>query len=174
MATPGKRKVDQDATAPATSSRVTPPKAKRAEAAATRYTAPTVAARKGPSPRWVPVLMFGLFILLALLFCAAFAPWLAPHDPYLPDLTARLTAPGAEFWLGSDELGRDILSRVIYGSRLTLLIVGLVIVTSAPGMANAEMGAVTPFEPWPPPRVHPSRASNRGSRLVFQMNASST
>jgi len=67
MATPGKRKVDQDATAPASSSRVTPPKAKRAEAAATRYTAPTVAAKKGPSPRWVPVLMFGLWALGLLL-----------------------------------------------------------------------------------------------------------
>lgn len=79
-----------------------------------------------------PLGMFGLLILIALLFCAAFAPWLAPHDPYLPNLSVRLSPPGAEFWLGSDELGRDILSRVIYGSRLTLLIVGLVIVTSAP------------------------------------------
>ncbi|MBN9335557.1 MAG: ABC transporter permease [Devosia sp.] len=76
--------------------------------------------------------MFGLVILLALLFCAAFAPILATHDPYLPNLAGRLSAPNAEYWLGADELGRDIYSRVLYGSRLTLLIVGLVIVTSAP------------------------------------------
>ncbi len=79
-----------------------------------------------------PLGMIGLAIVILLLFCAAFAPWIATHDPYLPNLSARLSAPSAEYWFGADELGRDIYSRLVYGSRLTLLIVGLVIVSSAP------------------------------------------
>lgn len=79
-----------------------------------------------------PLGVVGLVIVVLLLACAAFAPLLATHDPYLPNLADRLSAPGATYWLGADELGRDIYSRVIFGSRLTLLIVALVIVTSAP------------------------------------------
>lgn len=76
--------------------------------------------------------MVGFIIVVALILCAILAPLLATHDPYLPDLARRLSAPDAQNWLGADELGRDIYSRILYGSRLTLLIVGLVIVTSAP------------------------------------------
>jgi peptide/nickel transport system permease protein len=79
-----------------------------------------------------PLGVVGLVIVVLLLLCAAFAPLLATHDPYLPSLGDRLAAPSATYWLGADELGRDIYSRVIFGSRLTLLIVALVIVTSAP------------------------------------------
>jgi len=79
-----------------------------------------------------PLGVVGLVIVVALLFCAAFAPLLATHDPYLPNLADRLAAPSATYWLGADELGRDIYSRIVYGSQLTLLIVALVIVTSAP------------------------------------------
>lgn len=76
--------------------------------------------------------MLGLIVIALLLFSAAFAPWLATHDPYLPDLVNRLAAPSTAHWLGTDELGRDIYTRILYGSRLTLLIVVLVVVTSAP------------------------------------------
>ncbi|WP_299643545.1 ABC transporter permease [Devosia sp.] len=79
-----------------------------------------------------PLGVAGLVIVVLLLACAIFAPLIATHDPYLPNLADRLAAPGSTYWLGADELGRDIYSRVIFGSRLTLLIVGLVIVTSAP------------------------------------------
>lgn len=88
-----------------------------------------------------PLGVLGLLIVLLLLFTAAFAPFIATHDPYLPTLSARLSAPSAEFWFGADELGRDIYSRLVYGSRLTLLIVGLVIVTSAP--IGLVIGAVS-------------------------------
>jgi peptide/nickel transport system permease protein len=88
-----------------------------------------------------PLGVVGLVIVIALLACAAFAPWLATHDPYLPTLSDRLSAPNAEYWFGADELGRDIYSRIIYGSRLTLLIVALVIVTSAP--VGLIIGAVS-------------------------------
>ena len=74
-----------------------------------------------------PMAMFGLLILLFLLFLAAFAPIISPHDPFAQDLAARLTPPGeGGYILGSDSLGRDILSRLIYGSRITLYIVALV------------------------------------------------
>jgi peptide/nickel transport system permease protein len=79
-----------------------------------------------------PLGVVGLVIVLVLIVTAIFAPWIATHDPYLPTLTARLAPPSAEWWFGADELGRDIYSRLVHGSRLTLLIVGLVIVTSAP------------------------------------------
>jgi peptide/nickel transport system permease protein len=71
--------------------------------------------------------MIGLCILLILVFVATFAPWLAPHDPLAQDLAARLQPPLSDgYFLGSDSLGRDILSRLIYGSRITLYIVAMV------------------------------------------------
>ena len=74
-----------------------------------------------------PMTMIGLAILLFLVFIAALAPLLSPHDPFAQDLAARLQPPGSEnYILGSDGLGRDILSRLIYGSRITLYIVTLV------------------------------------------------
>ncbi len=75
--------------------------------------------------------MAGLVIVGILLFAAAFAPWIAPHDPLVQDLSRRLLPPGTPGnWLGTDDFGRDILSRIIYGSRITLYIIGLVAVTA--------------------------------------------
>lgn len=75
--------------------------------------------------------MTGLGIVLVLLVVAALAPWIAPHDPTTQDLTRRLLPPGtAGNWLGTDEFGRDILSRILYGSRITLYIVALVALTA--------------------------------------------
>jgi len=75
----------------------------------------------------------GLGIILLLLFVAAFAPLLAPHSPYIGDLkNARLLPPSATYWLGTDDQGRDILSRLIYGSRLTLQVIVLVAIIAAP------------------------------------------
>ncbi|MBT1158983.1 ABC transporter permease [Aminobacter anthyllidis] len=77
--------------------------------------------------------VIGLGIILLLLFVAAVAPLLAPHSPYIGDLkNARLLAPSATNWLGTDDQGRDILSRLIYGSRLTLQVIVLVAVIAAP------------------------------------------
>ena len=78
-----------------------------------------------------PLAMVGLGIIVALVVVAAFAPWIAPHDHFAQDLTARLTPPGeGGHLLGADELGRDIYSRILYGSRITLYIVALVTVTA--------------------------------------------
>ena len=54
--------------------------------------------------------------------CAVFAPWLAPHDPGALDLGGRLLAPSHGHWFGTDELGRDIFSRTIYGARISLIV----------------------------------------------------
>jgi peptide/nickel transport system permease protein len=88
-----------------------------------------------------PLGVVGFVIVVLLILVAIFAPLIATHDPYLPSLGKRLSAPSAEFWFGADELGRDIYSRLVYGSRLTLFIVGLVIVTSAP--IGLVIGAVS-------------------------------
>lgn len=76
--------------------------------------------------------MIGLGIVLALILISIFAPLLAPYDPILSDLGNRIQPPSAEHWFGTDQLGRDILSRVIYGAKYTLLIVALVAITAAP------------------------------------------
>ena len=72
----------------------------------------------------------GLVILVGLIFIAIFAPWLAPYPPNKPDLNSTLQGPSSTHWLGTDALGRDSLSRIIYGSR-TSLFIGLVVVTIA-------------------------------------------
>lgn len=75
--------------------------------------------------------MAGLIIVAVLLLVAAFAPWIAPHDPFVQNLGNRLKPPGTPgYWLGTDDFGRDILSRIIYGSRITLYIIALVAVTA--------------------------------------------
>lgn len=79
-----------------------------------------------------PLSVVGLSIIIALLLVAAFAPWLAPFSAVEGDLANRLQPPSAVHWMGTDELGRDILSRVIYGARITLGIVLLVAVIAAP------------------------------------------
>jgi len=76
--------------------------------------------------------LLGLAIIIALLFVAAFADLLAPYSPYQGDLRAGLRPPDAEHWLGTDEQGRDILSRLLYGSRLTLYVIVLVAILAAP------------------------------------------
>jgi peptide/nickel transport system permease protein len=79
-----------------------------------------------------PLAMCGLAVVLALVLIALFAPWLAPHSPVAQSLPDRLQPPSAAHWLGTDELGRDILSRIIHGSRITLTIVALVSIIALP------------------------------------------
>jgi ABC-type dipeptide/oligopeptide/nickel transport system permease subunit len=66
----------------------------------------------------------GLFIIVVLIFTAIFAPWIVPHDPYKMNIVQKLKQPSHENLLGTDSLGRDTLSRIIYGTR-TSLIVGI-------------------------------------------------
>lgn len=75
--------------------------------------------------------MAGLVIVGILLLVALLAPWIAPHDPLAQDLSRRLLPPGTPGnLLGTDDFGRDILSRIIHGARITLYIIALVAVTA--------------------------------------------
>ncbi|CPR16411.1 ABC transporter permease [Brenneria goodwinii] len=79
-----------------------------------------------------PLTAIGSAIVLMLMLVALFAPWIATHDPLAQDLSNALQAPGAAHWFGTDEFGRDVFSRLVYGSRITLYIVALVSVTVGP------------------------------------------
>jgi peptide/nickel transport system permease protein len=65
--------------------------------------------------------MIGLAIVLGFVVLALFAPWIAPHDPIATSWGAIRKAPTAEHWFGTDDIGRDVLSRVIWGTRASLL-----------------------------------------------------
>jgi peptide/nickel transport system permease protein len=69
-----------------------------------------------------PGAIFGIVIIAVQVLLAIFAPWVAPHDPNHTYTDAVLTGPSAHFWFGTDELGRDVLSRVVYGARVSLQI----------------------------------------------------
>ena len=69
-----------------------------------------------------PVLVAGSFLLALMIALALFAPWIVPHDPTEMNVIQRLKPPSAEFPLGTDALGRDILSRTLYGARVSLLV----------------------------------------------------
>ncbi|WP_427179812.1 nickel ABC transporter permease subunit NikC [Paenibacillus sp. TC-CSREp1] len=87
---------------------------------------------RGQKMIWICSAIIILFFLLALL-----APWIAPHDPVKVNLLQKLKAPSAEHWLGTDHLGRDNLSRLLYGARISLgfatmiflssLVIGLIV-----------------------------------------------
>jgi peptide/nickel transport system permease protein len=64
----------------------------------------------------------GLILVAVFVLFALFGPWIAPHDPARIDLPARLASPSLAHWCGTDELGRDILSRLIYGARISMLV----------------------------------------------------
>ena len=67
-----------------------------------------------------PMGMAGLISVVVILLASIFAPLLAPHDPLEVDVHSRLQYPTWEHWWGSDQLGRDVLSRVLYGGRIAL------------------------------------------------------
>jgi peptide/nickel transport system permease protein len=80
-----------------------------------------------------PTALIGLIIVVLLVLAAIFAPQLSlGQSPITQDLPNRLASPSAAHWFGTDELGRDILSRTLYGARVTLTIVALVSVVVAP------------------------------------------
>uniref|UniRef100_A0A9E7ZNX1 ABC transporter permease n=1 Tax=Bosea sp. NBC_00436 TaxID=2969620 RepID=A0A9E7ZNX1_9HYPH len=79
-----------------------------------------------------PMAVAGLAIIVLLLLIAAFAPLIAPFDPLAQALDKRLLPPSATNWFGTDALGRDIFSRIVYGTRITLVIVLLVVITVGP------------------------------------------
>ena len=75
-------------------------------------------------------ILIGMSIVMCLVFIAVFAPLVAPHDPTEANLEARLEPPSKEYLFGTDHLGRCILSRVIYGTRVSLL-VGVTVISAS-------------------------------------------
>jgi len=76
------------------------------------------------------LVLAGAVVLAAIVLLAVFAPWLAPYDPMALKVLDRLQSPRAAHWFGTDELGRDVFSRVIFGARYSLLIGALVVLIS--------------------------------------------
>ena len=89
----------------------------------------------------------GLAVSALVAFCAVFAPWVMPHDPAGIDYEAILASPNPKYWLGTDELGRDILSRIIEGAQVSIQVVFLAIALafvagSLVGLASGYFGGV--------------------------------
>lgn len=102
------------------------------------------ATERGPWPApgsalWLlmrnPSAVMGGGIVLLMALTALLAPWLAPYGPNVISLAERLQAPSALHWFGTDEMGRDLLSRVIFGARVSLVI-GLVVIVLAGGLGT--------------------------------------
>ncbi|MGF7158042.1 ABC transporter permease [Bartonella heixiaziensis] len=89
--------------------------------------------------------VFGLLIIFVIVLCAIFSPWIATHDFMSNDLVHRLQPPSVQHYLGTDELGRDIFSRLVFGARITLYIVFLTTIIVGPiglvvGTVSGYMG----------------------------------
>jgi peptide/nickel transport system permease protein len=93
--------------------------------------------REHATGRW------GFFLTLLLVFLAIAAPWLAPADPTSQNLAARLAGPGSAHWMGTDQLGRDILSRIIYGARISMLV--SVSVVAGAGTVGLAIGSIAGY-----------------------------
>ena len=93
-----------------------------------------------------PTAIFGGLVLLAMILVALLAPWLATVDPQAVAPVKRLRQPGADFWFGSDMMGRDVYSRVLYGARVSLAIgIAVALLSTLVGLA---IGLVTGFIRW--------------------------
>ncbi|HEV8517263.1 MAG TPA: ABC transporter permease [Burkholderiales bacterium] len=114
-----------------------------------------IAAPRSVSPTWRrfkdafrrhPTAIIGGAVLLAMIAIAVFAPWLGTIDPQAVAPVRRLKQPSAEFWFGSDMLGRDVYSRVLYGARVSLAIgIAVALFSTFVGLA---IGLVTGFIRW--------------------------
>jgi peptide/nickel transport system permease protein len=93
-----------------------------ASASATLAPKPSVAEVVARFVRTKPLGAAGAVIILGMLFLAVFARMLAPYDPYVGDYGLQFARPSAEHWFGTDEFGRDVLSRIMYGARIALFV----------------------------------------------------
>ena len=95
-----------------------------------------------------PLVVVGLVLIVGLIAAAIFAPWIAPYDPYRQSLRSRLQSPSRTHLLGTDYYGRDVLSRLIYGTRYSLTIglisvlIGLIVGTTLGVLAGYFGGAI--------------------------------
>jgi len=94
----------------------------------------------GPQSEWSlawsrlarnPMVVSGVVVVLAWALIAATAPWIAPYDPIEQDVENRLAPPSSLHWLGQDGMGRDVLSRLLYGGRVSLPVAAVVVVLAS-------------------------------------------
>lgn len=95
-----------------------------------------------------PTAIVGLIIVSAVILSGIFAPWISPYDPIKTDLYSRLEPPSKDHWFGTDKLGRDVLSRIIWGARVSLkvgvisvgigMVIGVII-----GLMGGYFGGIT-------------------------------
>jgi peptide/nickel transport system permease protein len=125
------------------------------EMAATTVAAPLIAATKSVSPTWRrfqvafrrhPTALLGGLILVCMVAIAILAPWLGTIDPQAVAPIKRLKPPSADFWFGTDMLGRDVYSRVVYGARVSL-VVGLAVAMFSTFL-GAAIGLITGYVRW--------------------------
>jgi peptide/nickel transport system permease protein len=90
-----------------------------------------------------PLAALGVALVAVFVIFALFAPWIAPQDPASIHLAIRLEGPSQSHWFGTDELGRDILSRIIYGARISMLVGSCVVLASLAG--GLVVGSVAGF-----------------------------
>jgi peptide/nickel transport system permease protein len=112
-------------------------------------------AARSASPTWVrlrnalrrhPTAIVGAAVLGFMILVAVFAPWLGTVDPQAVTPIRRLKPPSAEFWFGSDMLGRDVYSRVVYGARVSLAVgIAVALFSTLVGLA---IGLVTGYVRW--------------------------
>lgn len=92
-----------------------------------------------------PLGVMGGVIVLAFVAMALFAPWLAPYDPLKIDVMHKFQGPSLAHWAGTDQLGRDLLSRIIYGARTALGVA--ITATGIAGLAGIILGLIAGFGP---------------------------
>lgn len=108
----------------------------------------TRTATKKVNPFWFkvrrnPLTLFGLILLLTIVLMSLFAPLITSYDPTKISITERFSPPSAKHWFGTDEVGRDIFTRILYGARLSLG-VGVAVVFGA-GLVGTIIGAVSGY-----------------------------
>jgi peptide/nickel transport system permease protein len=89
----------------------------------------------------------GLLLVATIVLCALLAPWIAPYDPLAQNLALTFARPSPDHWLGTDSLGRDLLSRLLHGSRITIVMVlSICLVSGLVGLVVGTVAAMT--APW--------------------------
>ena len=94
------------------------------------------------------VALVGLAFIIALIVVATFLPWISPHDPYRVALDEQFLPPSWTFWLGTDNFGRDVLTRILYGARISLLVGTIpslisLVIGAAMGILSGYIGGKT-------------------------------
>jgi peptide/nickel transport system permease protein len=107
------------------------------------FNVPATRPRRLPALLRSPLTVMGLVLIFIFAASAIFAPVIAPIDPTFQELALRLKPPSTEHWLGMDQLGRDVFSRMLFGAQISLTI-GIVVVTSA-GLFGTFLGLIAGY-----------------------------